>query len=352
MRKRRAGIFFAGGVIFTLLPYIAYAAGLVPCGDTSGLTPGSPAYYSALTSCQACSLIQLIQNIITFLIGLSIPIAMVLFAYAGVLYFTSAANEENINKAKSIFKNVFIGFIIVLGAYLMIDTLLHTILDSKQYPQGSWFTIQCITDPSKRPTQGTLDNLLNEVVGNPQGPVVVVSTFHNIVCPAGAHPDSTLSGGTCISDTTNLQVAPISVTSTTGGGGGGSCSAYGLSAQQSCIATYESSCNPGIGSSVDIGSDGKPVSFGLFQINISANDVQCSNINGGQPLDCTSAFKNGAYTATNHATAVADEALFQTCKNAVQNVDCNKQMQQKLQAASGGSLAPWGTPARNNCSSI
>lgn len=30
--------------------------GLISCGDTTGLTPGTPAYYAAATNCEACSL--------------------------------------------------------------------------------------------------------------------------------------------------------------------------------------------------------------------------------------------------------------------------------------------------------
>ncbi len=115
--------------------------GLIPC---NGL------------DCQACHLATLAQKIINFLLGLSIPLAAVMFAYAGVIYFTSGV-EMSINKvqkAHDIFRSVGIGFMIVLGAWLGVQTVLKTILAPSYY--ASWNTIQCVTlagrpgaDPSK-----------------------------------------------------------------------------------------------------------------------------------------------------------------------------------------------------------
>ncbi len=56
------------------------------------------------TSCQACYLVDLIQRVINYMLGLAIPISMGLFAYAGVLYFTSASNPHNIDKQKKFLK--------------------------------------------------------------------------------------------------------------------------------------------------------------------------------------------------------------------------------------------------------
>ena len=112
--------------------------GLIPC---SGI------------DCQACHLASLAQRIINFLIGLSIPLAAAMFAYAGVIYFTSGVVDK-IEKAHKIFKSVGIGFMIVLGAWLGIQTVLKTILADEYYK--SWNTIQCVgtgarigTDPNK-----------------------------------------------------------------------------------------------------------------------------------------------------------------------------------------------------------
>lgn len=48
----------------------------------------------------------------------------ILFMYAGFMMVAAAGNPAQINKAKGIFKNVIIGFVIILGAVLIIQQLL------------------------------------------------------------------------------------------------------------------------------------------------------------------------------------------------------------------------------------
>lgn len=146
---------------------------LVPCGYGSF----SNSQYAldtkndqGSTGCQACSLAQLVQNIINFIIGLSIPVAAALFAWAGVLYFTSAENISQRQKAKDIFKNAFIGFIIIITAWLVINTLLNVIFNqSSVFKGGNWFQIQC---SASRPIKGEIGGILSSALGTAQ---VVVS---------------------------------------------------------------------------------------------------------------------------------------------------------------------------------
>lgn len=117
------------------------------------------------TGCQACHLAQLIQNIINFAIGLSIPIAAALFAYAGVLLFTSADNPGRRDQAKKIFKNAFIGFLIAITGWLVINTVLHVLLgQGKVFSGGNWFTIQCVADDNDtRPRNTTISDLISSL---------------------------------------------------------------------------------------------------------------------------------------------------------------------------------------------
>ncbi len=144
--------------------------GLIPCGNTTGLTPGTAAYYAAATSCQACSLASLAQNIINFLLGLSIPLAAVMFAYAGVIYFSSGVETSinKIEKAHAIFRSVGIGFLIVLSAWLGVQTVLKTILSDGSNGgynyYANWNTIQCLV-PGARPMNKNISELLSVLPG-------------------------------------------------------------------------------------------------------------------------------------------------------------------------------------------
>jgi hypothetical protein len=52
------------------------------------------------------------------------PIFAILFIYAGFLYIGSAGNPNNKSKAKKIIKNALLGYLIILSAWLVVDTIL------------------------------------------------------------------------------------------------------------------------------------------------------------------------------------------------------------------------------------
>lgn len=360
MERRRLAVLLFAASIAIMLPVITFAAqnssgaGLVPCGVGSDLTNA--------TQCEACNFVQLIQNVISFVIGISIPIAVALFAYAGFLYFTSGASQENRDKAKKIFKPLFLGFLLILGAWLIINTILFTILDKNQYPNSSWFKVDCTT--LERPRTVPISDVIGKTIGNI--PIIgsLISggarsqTKLTLKCPAGFTLTNVGVDVTntpiqkCVGADGKTQKDPIIEQDNTGLSlNGGSCSTFTSSRVLSCIAAYESSCDPAVGSGVDKMADGRAVSWGLTQWNISANPISCHTSSGQlMTYDCPSAFKNGAYTSTNHSTAVKDEKLYKTCIAWANDPKCNLEMAQNLLDKGNGSLKPWGNAARNNCS--
>lgn len=126
---------------------IRTGTGLIPCNGVD---------------CQACDLATLGQRIINWLVGISIPLAAAMFAWAGIIYFTSGIdggwNERT--KARKIFTSVGIGFLIVLCAWLGVQTILKTILAPGFYQ--SWNSIQCV-DQNRRPTNKTIQDALGAI---------------------------------------------------------------------------------------------------------------------------------------------------------------------------------------------
>lgn len=103
--------------------------------------------------------------------------------------------------------------------------------------------------------------------------------------------------------------------------------------QASAIAMAESGGNPFIPSGVDrCQPGGEPVSWGLFQINISANSV------GG--LNCRSAFDN-VYTGSNHNCTIRDRSLYDQCVAAAKDPQKNIEAACQIYNAAGG-WGPWG----------
>lgn len=91
--------------------------------------------------CQGCDFIKLINNIVGFSVFLSSVIATLMFAYAGFLYVTAAANPNNIQAAKDVFGKVFLGFVFILTAWLIVDIVL-TVFTPKG-GLGFWSDVQC-----------------------------------------------------------------------------------------------------------------------------------------------------------------------------------------------------------------
>jgi hypothetical protein len=91
--------------------------------------------------CSFCNLLGLAQRLINFFIYLSVVVATLLFTYAGILYMTSAPNPGNIERAHKIFWNVLIGLIVVLGAWLIVDTVMKVFYSESEF--GPWNAILC-----------------------------------------------------------------------------------------------------------------------------------------------------------------------------------------------------------------
>ena len=93
--------------------FFVSAAGLIPCGG------------SGEDACKFSDFFVLIKNIIDFLlVSIAIPLAALSFAVAGWMYLTAGGDSGQIKKAHELFKNVAIGFIIALSAWLIVKAIL------------------------------------------------------------------------------------------------------------------------------------------------------------------------------------------------------------------------------------
>jgi len=110
-------------------------------------------------SCNLCAFTGLFQRVINFLIGLTVPLSALLFAWAGILYFSSGANPSQTEKAKKIFFSVAIGLVIAMGGWLGIQTLLKTVLAPGYYKD--WNSIDCRQAPGSRPMSGLVKDWLS-----------------------------------------------------------------------------------------------------------------------------------------------------------------------------------------------
>ncbi len=107
--KKVLGHVVVAGILFA--PLFVMGAGLVPCGEKGN-------------ECGLSDLITLGNNVIEFLIMIAALIAVILLAIGGFKLVISRGNPAAMEQAKSRIWNVFIGFVIILIAYLVVQTIL------------------------------------------------------------------------------------------------------------------------------------------------------------------------------------------------------------------------------------
>jgi len=79
--------------------------------------------------CTFSDLITLAQNLINALITISTLLATAAFAYAGFILLTSGGNESAKTRAKEIFRKVLVGYLWILGAWLLVYTITSVLLN-------------------------------------------------------------------------------------------------------------------------------------------------------------------------------------------------------------------------------
>ena len=329
-------------LLVILLPHFAHAAAgffgpiISPeCNCDTAVSGASGASAPSSAAAWGC-ILQTIQNLTSFAASFATIIIAVFIALAGFSYMTSGANAEKRQLANKRLINAVIGLLITLCAFLLVDSILKVIYDPSTAKFGPW----------------------NSILGSNSGQDCLAVHNPPAALPAlfGAAAGSNGSGGAGQGGPTTVPAPNTN----------NSCSVSALSgvfgsqaAMMSCVTRYENgSCNPSAPSGTDIGADGNSVSYGLFQVNISANNLSsypaCEAAVNNAPLNCTSAFNTPYVGASSHFTTRVlpnQQGLFNTCVRAASDPTCNEQAAKDLLNKSGGSLGPWGTNARNNCSS-
>lgn len=96
------------------------------------------------TVCTACDLVYLVNQIITWLVGVLMMLFAVLAVKAGFGLVMSKGNSGELTKAKDSFVNAFVGLLIILSAWLIVDTMIRGlgVKDATGSPLP-WSEIKC-----------------------------------------------------------------------------------------------------------------------------------------------------------------------------------------------------------------
>lgn len=140
------------------LPFFSQAA-LVPCGrDGQGM-------------CTLCHLIIGIKGLIDYGMNIMVFVAIIMIVISGIIYIISSGDEGMMGTAKGLLKNTLIGFALILGAWLIVNTtmwILGTRNDLGIQKQG-WTNFSCSTVSRADQNQSTnQSNNQNNRATNPQ----------------------------------------------------------------------------------------------------------------------------------------------------------------------------------------
>ena len=133
MRKKILSHMVAGLVVISIFtPVYVFSAenapSLIVCNGVD-----DPATVGVNEACDFNSVIKLAQAIMDFLLYISIYIAAGLFIWAGILYTTARDDSGQVSKAKEIFKDAAIGFIIMLSAWVIVYTIVYGLTGESDY---------------------------------------------------------------------------------------------------------------------------------------------------------------------------------------------------------------------------
>lgn len=113
-KKTLASIF---SLLIIFIPMALFSAGLVPdCAENGEY------------NCDFNVFMGMLNNLIDFvLFKLATPIFALILVYTGWLYLSDMGSTENVKKAKHIFKNAVIGYVIALAAWLIVETIIKSL---------------------------------------------------------------------------------------------------------------------------------------------------------------------------------------------------------------------------------
>jgi hypothetical protein len=265
------------------------SANIVPCSGVD-MVNGEP-----VPTCQACNLVELANNITNWIVGIFTVIFAIIFIVAGWRMVASTGNVSEKEAGKKMITNAFIGFVIVLAGWLIMDFFMKSLLgndDGSIGTFGPWNEIKCVEQKK------------SEVVYNIGNAEDARKTYGDSTTEdlgsAGTYEE-----GDCSPE--NLKNMGMNDTQ---------------SKVFSCIAEAESGCN-------NNAQNKTSSARGIFQITRGWNDT-CHNLNlssceaaaktagwSGGNLNCSRAFGAGGKIKS------GQEELANICNVAASNQQCN-----------------------------
>lgn len=302
--------FFAALAVFSILvlaPSAAHAVNLPLFNPDFRIVPDPHEYDSSCPVGAPLSfgaVMQTVQNLMNVAISVGVLIMILMIVVTGFQLVMSATNPHGKEQARKRFGSVFIGFLVVISAWLVVDFIMKTLYDGEG-DFGPWNEI--IT------AQGD-DWCIKQI----EGEALVDGSIIGVI--TGRTGPGRTGGGSCAVPTGG----PCSVSALQN-----SCFGSGTAEQAARICNKESGGNPLSESRTDRTADGLPYSVGLFQINLTNSyGIRVNGKNCSEAFSVPCQGRNVEQTGRNIgrcSARVIDRDLYNACvasaKNATNNLN-------------------------------
>ncbi|HEX2792636.1 MAG TPA: pilin [Candidatus Paceibacterota bacterium] len=322
---RLGAILVIGFSLFALAPMPAAAAANLPILN--------PDFAIVPEACKACpcgfgGALQLVQNVVNAGVALAIVVVVIVIAWAGITFMLTPTNPENRTKARQMLTNAVIGLVILLSAWLVVDSVMKLLYRAGEGKDGDflpWNEIltggdTCIVENTnlKKLFNGSVGDFFTQKPGSgATGPEGGAGT-------GGVSVPSGNGVGAC--NSSKLQAAASQ---------GGFTLSQSDARTFACIAQFESSCGTKV---LNYNWNKGSSAAGPFQVLLGDNakyyeTPACQAAAGvsGQ-LNCAAGFRNG--------NPIPGSPIAQQCVKAASNLACSLSAAVALKNASG-SFRPW-----------
>lgn len=104
---------------------------ILPVGVFAQPSAGTGAFIpcdgGAANPCTFYDLIQLVQNVLNWVVLVSFPLSIITFSWAGFIFLTTGIVDKR-SEAKKMLWKVVIGFVIILSAWIIVRTITSVLL--------------------------------------------------------------------------------------------------------------------------------------------------------------------------------------------------------------------------------
>lgn len=163
------------------------------------------------TNCSACNFVELLNLLIKWLLGIVFVIFAVMMTIAGFGLVTSGGNQSALDAAKSKFTNGIIGIIIILAAWIIVDTLLRGTLAGGGVIKGwgPWSEVQCMVQTESQPWSRSGRDAVDPTVVTPPSPAAPSGTASHAAAVAALGGGFVISSSGNCSDKTNRSCTSL-----------------------------------------------------------------------------------------------------------------------------------------------